>query len=94
MFFDLAGRLTLVDLPGYGHAEAPRHERNAGTTSCIHYLQKRNILRCVCLLLDGRHGILANDLPMMQFLDRAAVSYQLVLTKIDQVRIDRTRRAI
>jgi GTP-binding protein len=85
IFFNLADRLMLVDLPGYGHAEAPRHEKDRWNELVQHYLQTRNVLRCVCLLLDGRHGILANDLAMMQFLDRAAVSYQLVLTKIDQV---------
>jgi len=85
IFFNLADRLMLVDLPGYGHADAPRHEKDRWKNLVHYYLQTRNVLRCVCLLLDGRHGILANDLGMMQFLDRAAVSYQLVLTKIDQV---------
>jgi len=85
IFFNLAGQLMLVDLPGYGHADAPRHEKDRWNDLVHHYLQTRSVLRCVCLLLDGRHGILANDLGMMQFLDRAAVSYQLVLTKIDQV---------
>ena len=51
-----------------------------------HYLQTRPQLRCVCLLIDGRHGFLANDLEMMKLLDRAAISYQVVLTKIDLVK--------
>ncbi|MDP9126648.1 MAG: ribosome biogenesis GTP-binding protein YihA/YsxC [Pseudomonadota bacterium] len=87
IFFDLAQRLMLVDLPGYGHADAPRAEKDRWNELVHHYLQKRNILRCVCLLLDGRHGILANDLAMMQFLNRAAASYQVVLTKMDQVHV-------
>jgi GTP-binding protein len=84
-FFDLGEKLMLADLPGYGHASAPRHEKDRWNDLVHHYLQKRNVLRCVCLLVDGRHGILANDFSMMHFLDRAAVSYQLVMTKIDQV---------
>lgn len=84
-FFNLGERLMLADLPGYGHANAPRQEKDRWTDLVHHYLQKRNTLRCVCLLVDGRHGIMANDLSMMHFLDRAAISYQIVLTKIDQV---------
>jgi GTP-binding protein len=85
IFFNLADRLMLVDLPGYGHAQAPRAEKDRWNELVHHYLQKRNLLRCVCLLVDGRHGLMANDLTMMSFLDRAACSYQVVLTKIDHV---------
>jgi GTP-binding protein len=86
VFFDLAKRLMLVDLPGYGHAEAPRASTNRWNNLAQTYLRKRQELKCVCLLLDGRHEVKANDLEMMEFLDRAAVVYQLVLTKMDQVR--------
>lgn len=86
VFFNLGQRLMLADLPGYGHADAPRHEIDRWTELVHHYLQHRPALRCVCLLIDGRHGVMANDLTMMKFLDRAAVSYQIVLTKADQVR--------
>ncbi len=85
VFFNLGERLMLVDLPGYGHANAPHHEKDRWNELVQYYLKTRPPLRCVCLLIDGRHGILANDLTMMQFLDRAAMSYQIVLTKIDQV---------
>jgi GTP-binding protein len=86
VFFDLGHRLMLVDLPGYGHAEAPWEEKNKWNKLVQTYLRKRRELQCVCLLLDGRHGAKANDTDMMTFLDRAAVSYQTVLTKMDQVR--------
>ncbi len=86
IFFNLANRLMLADLPGYGHAEAPRADKNKWNELVQHYLQTRPLLRCVCLLIDSRHGLLANDLTMMQFLDRAAVSYQVVLTKSDQLK--------
>jgi GTP-binding protein len=93
VFFNLAQRLMLVDLPGYGHAEAPREEKDRWNELVNQYLRQRRTLKCVCLLLDGRHGAKANDLDMMTFLDRAAVSYQTVLTKMDQVRaIDREKR--
>jgi len=86
VFFDLAHRLMLVDLPGYGHAEAPRVEKDRWMGLVQTYLRKRQELKCVCVLIDGRHGAKDNDLDMMNLLDRAAVVYQLVLTKMDQVR--------
>ncbi|MDR3425469.1 MAG: ribosome biogenesis GTP-binding protein YihA/YsxC [Alphaproteobacteria bacterium] len=85
VFFNLAQRLMIVDLPGYGHAEAPLQQKDRWNGLVQTYLRKRQNLKCVCLLLDGRHGAKANDLEMMGFLDRAAVVYQAVLTKMDQV---------
>jgi GTP-binding protein len=86
IFFNLGGRLMLADLPGYGHAKAPRAEQERWSELIHHYLQTRSQLCCVCLLIDSRHGFLANDLEMMRVLDRAAASYQIILTKIDLVR--------
>ena len=86
VFFDLAHRLMLVDLPGYGHANAPPQTQKQWNNLVYHYIQKRPNLRLICLLIDGRHGILARDLEMMDFLDSVAISYQVVLTKADQVR--------
>jgi len=86
IFFDIKKTLTLADLPGYGHAKAPRAEQDNWNALIHHYLRSRPQLFCVCLLIDGRHGALANDLSMMSFLDRAGISYQVVLTKIDQVK--------
>lgn len=94
IFFDLGHRLMLVDLPGYGHAQAPRDEQARWNELIRHYLQKRPPLRLVCLLIDGRHGLLSNDLTMMGLLDRSGVSYQIILTKIDQVKeVDRQTRS-
>ena len=97
VFFNLAQRLMLVDLPGYGHAEAPRTEKDRWNGLVQTYLRKRVMLKCVCLLIDGRHGAKANDLEMMSFLDRAAVVYKVVLTKMDQIHAreheDRLRHA-
>jgi GTP-binding protein len=85
-FFDLAGRLMLVDLPGHGHAEAPKTEIARWTRLIAAYLDGRAPLRRVCLLVDARHGLKPPDLEFMGRLDRAAVSYQIVLTKTDKVK--------
>jgi GTP-binding protein len=84
-FFDLDSRLMLVDLPGYGHAEAPRTEVRRWTALLRHYLQTRAGLRRVCLLVDARHGIKEIDRRLMDMLDEAGVSYQIVLTKTDKL---------
>ncbi|MFA4994393.1 MAG: ribosome biogenesis GTP-binding protein YihA/YsxC [Bdellovibrionales bacterium] len=86
VFFNLADRLMLVDLPGYGHAEAPREEQNKWSGLVHTYLRKREALKCVCLLVDGNYDVKANDLDMMHLLDRAAVLYRIVLTKMDHLR--------
>jgi GTP-binding protein len=86
IFFDLGGRLTLVDLPGYGYAEAPKSLVDGWTGLLTRYLKGRAGLRRALLLIDARHGLKANDLAMMGQLDRAAVPYQLVLTKADKVK--------
>lgn len=77
--------LRIVDMPGYGFAQAPK-DKVAQWTSLIHaYLTGRPNLRRVYVLVDARHGPKANDLTVMNELDRAAVSYQIVLTKADKL---------
>jgi GTP-binding protein len=83
-FFDLGARLILVDLPGYGYADAPKAAIKSWTGLVRHYLQTRAALRRVCLLLDSRHGIKEVDRPLMRMLDDSGVSYQVVLTKTDK----------
>ncbi|HEX4303962.1 MAG TPA: ribosome biogenesis GTP-binding protein YihA/YsxC [Rhizomicrobium sp.] len=76
--------LRIVDMPGYGFAQAPR-DKVAAWTKLIHqYLTGRPNLRRVYVLVDGRHGPKANDLTVMNELDKSAVSYQIVLTKSDK----------
>ena len=84
-FFDLGGALMLVDLPGYGYAEASKVAVKRWTGSVRRYLQSRAALRRVCLLIDSRHGIKDVDRPILDMLDRAAVSYQIILTKTDKL---------
>ena len=100
-FFDLGGKLWLVDMPGYGYARASKTDIAAWTQSVRDYLRGRPTLRRLCILIDGRHGIKANDEEMMAMLDAAAVSYQVVLTKVDKLsagaldaRIDATAKTL
>ena len=83
-FFDMAGRLLLVDLPGYGYARASKTEVQRWTALIDSYLKGRPQLRRVLLLIDSRHGLKDIDLRVMAQLDEAAVSYQIVLTKADK----------
>ena len=86
--------LRIVDMPGYGFAQAPR-DKVATWTKLIHaYLTGRPNLRRVYVLVDGRHGIKANDKTVMNELDRAAVSYQVVLTKADKPPLRELERII
>jgi GTP-binding protein len=84
--FDLGGRLMLVDLPGYGFAQAPKPKVDAWQRLVRTYLRGRAGLMRTCLLIDARHGLKPSDLEFMAMLGEAAVAYQLVLTKVDQVR--------
>jgi GTP-binding protein len=76
----------LVDMPGYGYASAPK-AKVASWTALIHkFLQGRSNLARVYVLIDSRHGFKDVDLDVLNTLDKAAVSYQVVLTKADQVK--------
>ncbi len=76
--------LRIVDMPGYGFAQAPRPKVEAWTRLIHSYLTGRATLRRVYVLVDGRHGPRGNDISVMNELDRAAVSYQVVITKSDK----------
>ncbi|KZL20192.1 putative GTP-binding protein EngB [Pseudovibrio axinellae] len=79
-------QLRIVDMPGYGYAEAPKGMVDAWTTLIFKYLRGRSTLRRVFSLIDARHGIKKNDLDAMGILDKAAVPYQVVLTKADKLK--------
>jgi GTP-binding protein len=85
-FFDLGGRLLLVDLPGYGYAEAGKRDIRRWTDLTQLYLKGRPTLRRLCLLIDSRHGLKEVDRALMKAMDEAAQSYQVVLTKCDQIK--------
>lgn len=83
-FFRVGDRLRLVDLPGYGYAKAPKNEIARWTSLMRDYLRGRPSLKRVLLLIDSRHGLKPHDTDVMDALDKAAVTYQLVLTKADK----------
>jgi GTP-binding protein len=88
IFFEIPGKasLRLVDMPGYGYAAAPKTQV-ASWTALIHkFLLGRASLARVYVLIDARHGLKDVDFEVLKTLDRAAVSYQIVLTKADQVK--------
>jgi GTP-binding protein len=84
-FFQLHQELIIVDMPGYGYAEAPKTLVAQWQTLVRQYLIGRPTLKRVYVLIDSRHGIKTNDIEMMKMLDETAVSYQVVLTKIDKI---------
>lgn len=85
-FFLLADRLMLVDLPGYGYAKAGRKDVKKWNDLVMAYLSGRPNLKRVLLLIDSRHGLKDNDLTTMELLDETAVSYQIILTKLDKIK--------
>ncbi len=85
-FFDVGGRFTLVDMPGYGYAAVAKDKVAAWTGLVNDYLRGRANLARVFLLIDSRHGLKPNDVAVLDALDKAAVSYQIVLTKADELK--------
>jgi GTP-binding protein len=86
IFFSAGGPLTLVDMPGYGYAAVGK-DKVAAWTGLIHdFLRGRANLARVLVLIDARHGLKDTDKPVLDTLDKAAVSYQVVLTKADEVK--------
>ncbi|MFT7027597.1 MAG: GTP-binding protein [Paracoccaceae bacterium] len=84
-FFDLGGAAYLVDLPGYGFANAPLEIVRKWQALLRTYLAGRVTLQRVFVLVDARHGVKAVDHEIMELLDRSAVAFQTVMTKTDKV---------
>jgi GTP-binding protein len=93
-FFDLGGRLTLVDLPGYGFAQVSKSLKQSWQDLAVAYLRGRPTLKRICLLIDARHGVKDSDRETMRNLDKTAVVYQLILTKCDLIPPAAIARAI
>ncbi len=87
-FFDVGDPLVLrlVDMPGYGFAKAPKDVAKRWAWLVNDYLRGRQVLKRALVLIDSRHGIKDIDLEIIGMLDKAAVSYRLVLTKADKVK--------
>ncbi|HKQ46200.1 MAG TPA: ribosome biogenesis GTP-binding protein YihA/YsxC [Rhizomicrobium sp.] len=93
-FFDLGGRLMLVDLPGYGFAKRSKTESDAWQEMIFAYLRRRARLRRVLLLIDARRGVMDSDQQVMALLSQAAVSFALVLTKADELKAAERAKAL
>jgi len=101
IFFAGPHRLMLVDMPGYGYAAAAKSKVAAWTALIHDYLRGRATLARVYVLIDARHGLKSTDDAILDTLGKAAVSYEIVLTKCDQVgdaalaeRIEATKAAM
>ncbi|WP_199553271.1 ribosome biogenesis GTP-binding protein YihA/YsxC [Sandaracinobacteroides hominis] len=78
--------LRLVDMPGYGYAEAPKDLIRQWGLLIGDYLRGRATLKRVLVLVDSRHGLKPVDREIMELMDKSAVSYQIVLTKADKIK--------
>ncbi len=87
-FFDVGEPivLRLVDMPGYGFAKAPKDLMRKWRHLVNDFLRGRAVLKRVLVLVDSRHGLKDVDRELMEMLDKAAVSYRLVLTKADKIK--------
>jgi len=85
-YFNVDDRLFVVDLPGYGYAKASKADIARWTKLTRAFLFGRASLRRVFLLIDSRHGIKDSDLELMSMLDETAVTYQIILTKVDKLK--------
>lgn len=85
-FFRINDRFMLVDMPGYGYAKAAEHKVRAWSGLIEHYIQQRQKLKRLCLLIDARHGFKDNDLAFMDMLKSYAVPFVVILTKIDKIK--------
>ncbi|RLQ87071.1 ribosome biogenesis GTP-binding protein YihA/YsxC [Notoacmeibacter ruber] len=78
--------MAVVDMPGYGFAQAPKEVVDRWTGLVFDYLRGRVTLKRVYVLIDARHGLKKNDTEVLDLLDKAAVSYQIILTKADKIK--------
>jgi GTP-binding protein len=83
-FFKVRDKFLLVDMPGYGYAKVSKTKKAEWDELIFAYLRGRATLRCVLLLIDSRHGLKDVDRELMKMMDKAAVSYRVVLTKTDK----------
>ena len=93
-FFSLDDKVMIADLPGYGYAKADKKSVEGWNKLVKDYLIGRPNLRQVFLLIDSRHGLKNNDKEIMSILDDSAVSYQLVLTKLDKQKKEGLERVL
>ncbi len=83
-FFKIREKFILVDMPGYGYAKVSKTQKAEWEELIFSYLRGRPTLRGVMLLIDSRHGLKDVDRELMKMMDKAAVSYRIILTKTDK----------
>lgn len=93
-FFDVAGKFIFVDMPGYGFAQAPKETVASWQAVMRGYLLGRPTLKRIYLLADSRHGLKDIDRKMMKEFDKVAASYQVILTKCDEIPLPRHAQLI
>lgn len=93
-YFNIGDKIHLVDLPGYGYAQAPEKMVKQWQNLIFTYLQGRVNLKRVFVLIDSRHGVKKVDEEIMELLDKAAVTYQIVLTKTDKINAKELEKVI
>ena len=86
--------LVICDMPGYGYAKASKKEVASWNALILDYLRGRPNLRRVYVLIDSRHGLKASDIEVMETLDKAAVNYQVVLTKVDKTKLKDLKKVV
>ncbi|PLW76194.1 ribosome biogenesis GTP-binding protein YihA/YsxC [Cohaesibacter celericrescens] len=86
--------LVICDMPGYGYAKASKKEVAAWNQLILDYLKGRPNLRRVYVLVDSRHGLKQSDLDVMTTLDKAAVNYQVILTKVDKTKLSELTKTL
>jgi len=91
-YFQVGDALHIVDMPGYGYAKAPKSQVRGWNQLIYDYLRGRAQLKRVFLLIDARHGIKNTDTDVLALMDETAVSFQVVLTKIDKISTGRLKR--
>ncbi len=84
-FFDVNGKIYFVDLPGYGYAKVPKSMKDAWNKCMMNYLQKREPLKLIVALMDGRHKPSNNDLHMLELLEEAEIPTIIIATKVDKL---------
>lgn len=84
-YFSLCDDVRMVDLPGYGFAQAPKAKVDVWNALIRDYLKGRRQLQRIFVLIDSRHGLKKIDEDIFEMLDKAGVSYQIVMTKIDKI---------
>ena len=84
-FFRVDGKVIFVDLPGYGHASAPKHLSQMWSETVNAYLLERKVLKLCVVLLDARRGWMATDLQLKEWLEYHERAYVVVATKVDKL---------